>query len=148
MTDPVLVACITVGGVIAGASISAIIQLKITKHVLGNEYNKIITQVRLEAISKRNDKKRELLLQAVPELLEVSDPDIHVSIDYGMVVRKIHKIQILLNLKNPSDAQLNAAVNDLGLMVSGYLNRQCDKASLLRSHAAITDTAREVCLAI
>lgn len=152
MTDTVIAAWITVGGMAFVAVASVLSQFCITRFVIRNEQNKIAQQVNAEHRSRVLEVRRERLAGALADLLAESDPQVNVKLDYGRVVRLIHLAQLALDRTQDSEAAVCSAINRLGLELQKYIPhhtkpvqaRLGELNELLAAHAAVADLGGQI----
>lgn len=153
LSDTVIAAIISVGGMLGVAALAAVSQLAITRQVIQSEHRKIVQQIKGKFRSRHRERKIERLLDTLSDLVAHTDPEINPSINYPEVVRLIHRAQLLLDLDREPEARLNAAINDLGLQVGGYVSapplehfdEEPDRrAAVLRTHGKLIDLAKVV----
>src|SRR5512135_2883951 len=152
MSEPVLIAVITVGGMLGVAALTALSQFVVTRFVIRAEYRKVRDQVLNESAARQRERFLERLTEAVSELLAITDPQINQKIDYERVVRLIHGVQLLLNRELEHERQLNGALNELGLALQRFLAGEHDdvrvslqaRKELLAAHGKVLDFAQVV----
>jgi hypothetical protein len=120
MTDTVTAALITVGGMLGVAALSAVTQIKVTKRIINSEYRKIAAQIREESLTRVREKRIEKLHELISALLTMLDPDANKSIDLGKMTTLINKAQLLLDLGVEAEKNLNGAINEIAVFISGY----------------------------
>ena len=156
MSDTVVAAIIGVGGSVIVAVTGLITQLYITRTVIRAEREKLSEQLRVEESSRTNEKRKDRLLDAISELLTASDPQTAKGVNYGRVANLIIHIQLLLDLNIPTDRQLNAALNYLGLRLQEYVpvreqpidDKSIEITQLLEAHNNVIERAKAVLTAI
>lgn len=116
---------------LAGGLLAALIvawwQGKNTKALIAAELTKLDKQNQAAFRSR----KEQWLLDTAPNLLAASDPQLHDVFDYSAVVSLIHKIQIILNPKNPLEQAINMAASNLGLEVQEAIMGRKSMSKLL-----------------
>lgn len=117
MSDTVISACITVGGMVATAVTAAIVQYKITRKVIESEHRKIASQITAETVARRKEERFNRIIASVSSLIGLVDPEINAQFDYPAIVVLILKTQLLLNLDHPLEGELNGVLTELGLTV-------------------------------
>ncbi|HZS48404.1 MAG TPA: hypothetical protein VFC63_25260 [Blastocatellia bacterium] len=156
MSDAVFAAIIGVGGSVLVAATGLITQLYITRTVIRAEREKLREQLRAEELSRTREKRKDRLLDAVSELLTASDPQTATGVNYGLVANLIIHVQLLLDLNIPTDRQLNAALNNLGLRLQEYVpvqgqsidDKSIETTNLLEAHNNVIQSAKAVLAAI
>jgi len=152
MTDTVTAALIGVAGAVVVAVVTVATQLGVTRAVIRSERDRVQQRITGEERSRRKDRREERLLDAVSELLAVSDPQAALGPEYGKAVVLIHRIQLLLDLGLPGERSLNGAVNQLGKRLHEYhfvRDRHIDDKlpetqALLEAHSSVSDLTRAV----
>ena len=117
MSDTVIAACITVGGMVATAVTAAIVQYKITRKVIESEHRKIGSQITAETVMRRKEERFNRIIDSMSRLIGLVDPEINAQFDYPAIVVLILKTQLLLNLDHPLEGQLNGVLIKSGLTV-------------------------------
>lgn len=127
---------------LAGGLLAALIvawwQGKNTKALIAAELAKIDKQNQ----SAFRSRKEQWLLDTAPDLLAASDPQLHAVFDYSVVVSLIHKIQIILNPKNPLEQAINIAASDIGLEVQEAITTRRSMSKLLGAQDKLTVAVR------
>lgn len=152
MTDTVAAAWIAVGGTVLVAVASVLAQLFITRFVMKSERQKIAQQIEAEHRAQALRKRTDILLESMAELLAETDPQIKAKFEYGRVVSLIHRVQLVLNQNDKEEADLNVAVNQLGLELQKYIPHHAWPAKerisklkqLLGAHAKVAALAGQV----
>jgi hypothetical protein len=121
VTDTVAAALIGVGGGAIVAVASVITQLFVTRKVIGAEREKIGLQLRGEEAARLREKRTDRIVDAVSELLKVSDPQIGPHVDYGRAVALTLRIQLLLDRHDQRHRPLVGALNNLALRLQEYV---------------------------
>jgi hypothetical protein len=99
-------------GVIVGAVISYVAQMRATKMTLEAELRRLRTESNIRDKETRAIQIREWLA----EILAESDPDINKDVDYRKIVVNIFRLQLILDTRtNKSHALINDAIIKLGL---------------------------------
>lgn len=151
MTDSVIAALITVGGTASVAVVSILTQSVTTKAVIRAERRKALDLVRAESESRAHEKRAELVREDVAELLGMVDPQINATVDYTLVVRRVLRLQLLLDRSLPAEARLNGALNHVGLAAQRYVlqgrqgsdsDRLHEQKLLLEAQGALLDAAQ------
>jgi hypothetical protein len=122
LSDNLLTALVSVGGMLAVAILGAIVQVKVTRQIVASEFRKVGEQLAREAGYRRAEQKAERVLDSVASLLAEADPESNASVSYQRVVAHIHRIQLMLDLSRPQDARLNSPLTELGLALRQYLS--------------------------
>lgn len=126
-----------VGGLLA-ALLVAWRQARNTKVMIAAELNKLERQNQ----SAFRSRKEQWLLDAAPDLLAASDPQLHAAFDYSVVVSLIHKIQIILNPNDPLEQAINLAASDIGLAVQEAITERRSMSKLLSAQDKLTMAVR------
>jgi hypothetical protein len=150
LSDASIAALIAVGGVV----VTSIAQLVTTRLVVRGDLQRMMSQLRVEALSRRVDTKRERLFEILAECLTAADPELHIRPDYGVVVRQIHRAQLLLDVSRAEEHTLALALNDLGLAIGEYLGatqaaergpeRDGYRVTVYRAMARVTESAQRL----
>jgi hypothetical protein len=136
-------------GVILGAVLTALFQYLNTRQVLTAEREKLALQFQGDQQSRRQDRKRERLLDTISELLERSDPEADERLDYPLIARLILRAQLLLDLAVPAEKEVNGALNQLGIASETYVaspaNEEVERrVALLRLRGQLLNLAKPV----
>jgi hypothetical protein len=147
VTDPVLAALVGVGGAVLVAVVTVIAQVVTTRSVIRSEREKVRLRIEGEEAARSREKRTDRIIDAVSELLEVSDPD-GARPDYARAAALILRIQLLLDATDRHSG-LREALNNLGLRLSDYLdeepdNRLHETGRLLEAQGAVIERTREV----
>lgn len=126
-----------VGGLLA-ALLVAWRQAKNTQILIAAELHKLEKQNQ----SAFHSRKEQRLLDAAPDLLAASDPQVHAIFDYAVVVSLIHRIQIILNPNNPLEQAINLAASDIGLAVQEAIATRRSTSKLLGAQNKFTVAVR------
>ncbi|HOF33917.1 MAG TPA: hypothetical protein PK624_09010 [Spirochaetota bacterium] len=137
------VAFISVGSAVATSLIALITQLFVTNRIIRSEMYKVNHQIITQSNVSRLNKKKEKIVSLVSELLTLTDPEINPKIDKLKIITCVHKIQLMLDNFNKNESILNDQVNQLVLMVNGWINDQ-DSISLLSLMGKITDNVKQI----
>jgi len=137
----VTAAYLTVGGMLGVAILGAISQWLISRHVVAEEHRRLSIQLRSEFQARRHEKWEAQLLDAITDLLKVTDPEINVPIDPTAVTPCVLRVQLLLNPDNPIQAEVNSLVNQLALTANGWLTDH-DPLPILKVHGGLLEKAR------
>jgi hypothetical protein len=141
LSDAVIAAAVGVGGAVLVAIVSTVTQMLNTRHVLREEHR-----------LRGHEWRQTRLVAAISDLLAAADPQISPGGDYGRVVQLIHRVQLLLDPNNVTEARLNGALNRLGTDLQAYVgvrhevleNKTVETTDLLAAQAAVLETARAV----
>ena len=127
---------------LAGGLLAAIIvgwhQAKNTKILIAAELAKIDKQNK----SAFRSRKEQWLLDTAPGLLAASDPQLHAVFDYSVVVSLIHRMQIILDPKNPLEQAINMAASAIGLEVQEAIVGRRSMSKLLGAQDKLTVAVR------
>lgn len=127
---------------LAGGLLAALLvawrQAKNTKTLIAAELTKLDKQNQ----SAFRSRKEQWLLDTAPDLLAASDPQLHAAFDYSVVVSLIHKIQIILNPKNPLEQAINMAASAIGLEVQEAITGRRSMSKLLGAQDKLTVAVR------
>lgn len=126
MSDTVIAALITVGGIVATAITAAIVQIKITRMIISSEYRKVGEQIVAETRARRSELRASRMLDHVSGLIDLVDPEINESFDYPAIVARILRVQLFLNRTHPLEKDLNRALNNVG-----HAARAGDRSTML-----------------
>lgn len=147
MTESSLVASIGLGGVIAGAIIALVGQLVASSIQRSTSRE----QMKHDELAAARARRRELLVEAVTEILVASDPQ-SAEFGYTRVLRHLHRAELLLDPQIEEERMLSAAIGELAMEVHDYypvkhldiseksqhvkrlLKRQSDLIELCRRH--------------
>jgi hypothetical protein len=124
----------------------------VTRFVVKSERVKVAQQVTAEHRLQARAKRADTLLEAISELLAETDPQVKAAFDYGRVVSLIHRVQLVLSPDDPEEANLNGAVNRLGLELQNYIplhkfpaqERMTAVRQLLEAHSDVSTLAGRV----
>lgn len=152
MTDTVVAAWITVGGTVLVAIVSVVTQLLVTRFVIKSERQKVIQQIEAEHRAQMLEKRKDVLLESMADLLSETDPQVKAKFDFSRVVSLIHKVQLVLNHQDQEEVALNNAVNQLGFELQKYIphhskpfdERITEVKKLLTVHALVSKLAGTV----
>jgi hypothetical protein len=147
MTETLLVAAISVFGVLLGSLITGWYQLKHTSTLADAELERYRLEKDTENKSRLLHRKQDLLLENLAELLIQTDPEIHKQFNYPKIISLIHKMQLILDLENKKEGALNDAINKMGLSIQNTnheLLSHDKKLSLLKAQDAIVTAGRAV----
>jgi hypothetical protein len=147
VTDPVLAALVGVGGAVLVAVVTVIAQVVTTKSVIRSEREKVRLRIAGEEAARLREKRTDRIIDAVSELLEVSDPDGRAP-NHAKAAALIMRVQLLLDATSQHSG-LREALNNLGLRLSDYLeeepeNRLHEKGRLLKAQSAVIERTQEV----
>jgi hypothetical protein len=150
LSDTVAAAMFGVGGSVFVAVTAVITQLLITRSVIRAERRKLTEQLLGEEASRAREKRHDRILDAISDLLAASDPQSPTGVNYGQAANLIVRVQLLLDLKVPSHAALNGAVNELGLSLQEYVpvqrhpidEKSLETRSLLRAHSKVLELTK------
>jgi len=120
VSDSLITALASVAGTVLVAVIALLGQRSTAKVSASAETERLRLRIEGEETSRAREQRRERVIEAVSEILAASDPQIFVKLDYGKVVMLIHRIQLLLNIRNQLDSRLNSALNALGSALQEY----------------------------
>lgn len=142
--DATIVASVaSIAGVVVGALLAGWQQKANTKALIESEFKKLNVQLFGENLARVRARKEDWLLESVPLLVAAVDPELHAEFDYNKVVSLIHRIQVILDPRNPKEAAINHATTELGLTVQAVKCKQVPRESLLRVQAALIEATRE-----
>jgi len=146
MSDIVIAAIISVGGVALGAAISQLMTFLTTRRLISSEYRRMIAQIEREARERCRERRTERLIETLSRLLAASDPELHRRPPYEEAVALIHRSQLLLNLESDAERALNGKLNELGLALAGYVQSPGTdrQVMLLRVHGQVIDLSKAV----
>lgn len=144
MSDGVMAACVSVIGMVSVAAISALIQFRITKSVIENDHKKIKHQASIDAYNQKRQHKNDHLLELLTEYLNLTDPEINGLYQYHVIVRLVHKIQLLLDTNNPIETELNSVLVDFTLHIRENVTGHRDREGFLNLHAAVCSVGQAV----
>lgn len=149
MTDPVLSALIGVGGAVVVAVTSMITQMRTTRTVIRAEHAKIRDQHTLEHGARRRERFEERVHDNVAELVAISEPDGVGLLKHDKAAIVIQRLQLLIDRDRPAQAELNGAINALGMAIDDYRNTQGATARALDAiRGTVIDLARPALLEI
>ena len=137
------VAFISVGSAVATSLIALITQLFVTNRLIRSEMYKVNHQITTQSNVSRLNEKKEKIVSLVSDLLTLTDPEINPKIDKLKIITCVHKIQLMLDNFNKNESILNDQVNQLVLIVNGWINDQ-DSISLLSLMGKITDNVKQI----
>src|SRR5260221_14182537 len=140
--DPFVAPVIGLVGVVIGALLVGWQQRSNTRAVIQSEYGKIFAQLSGQSRARFRGKKEDWILEAVPDLIAATDPELHTTFDYVRVVTLIHKIQVVLDVNNPTEGALNHATTMLGFAVQAVKNGE-DPTSLLEPQGKVIEATRK-----
>jgi len=120
MSETIIAAIIGVLGTIFVVIVTVITQFLTTKALIKAERQKIKEQIRREEVSRFKEKRHDRILDAISELLIVSDPQSTSGVDYGRTVNLVLRIQLMLDTTNAEESTLNIALNDLASSLQEY----------------------------
>ncbi|MEW6682541.1 MAG: hypothetical protein AB1451_06410 [Nitrospirota bacterium] len=119
MSDVLIVAIVggvlTIVGTLAGTLVAGWLQKGNTQALIESEFKKLTAQISGESRARFRAKKEDLLLDAIADLLFFSDPEAYQRDQYEQILPLIHKVQIILDPRDPIEAKINMAVTELGL---------------------------------
>ena len=152
MSDVVVAAIVGVAGAVIVAITGALAQAAITKQVIRAERLKVDHQSIREASLRQREKRHDRLLDAVADLLASSDPQVTPGGDFNRAVPLIARIQLMLDLNDPTEKALNGALNELGHGLHEYISvrhqpiehKSLETQSLLRAQSLVTDLTNKV----
>jgi len=146
MSDIVIAAIISVGGVALGAAISQLMTFLTTRRLISSEYRRMIAQIEREARERCRERRTERLIETLSRLLAASDPELHRRPPYEEAVALIHRSQLLLNLGSDAERALNGKLNELGLALAGYVQSPGTdrQVALFRVHGQVIDLSKAV----
>ena len=133
----------TIAGVVIGALLGGWQQKANTKTLILSEFGKLSVQLHGENRVRIRARKEDWLLESVPNLIAAVDPELHAEFDYNRVVSLIHRIQVILDPKNPIEAAINNATTEIGLTIQAVKSRNAPRESLLNVQAALIEATRE-----
>lgn len=139
----VIAAYLTVGGMFGVALLGAISQWLITQKVVNEEQKRLSIQLRSEFTAKRHEKWESDVLEAISNLLTVTDPEINSEIVPSVVTKHIHRVQLLLNHNVPAQGEVNQLVNQLPLAVNGWYGNK-NTQSILTIHGQLLDASKKL----
>lgn len=142
MPESLQTALIALTGVGLGGLLTGWFQRANTKALMDAEFRKLALQIRGEAHQRLVARKKEWLMESVPQLVATSDPELHAKFDYPAVVILIHRIQLILDPNIAEDAQLNHATSTLGFAVRAAASGQRDVSALLAAQDGVIGAAR------
>lgn len=144
MTDGVIAACVSVIGMVSVAAISALIQFRITKSVIENDHKKIRHQATMDAYNQRRQHKNDHLLELLTEYLNLTDPEINGLYMYPVIVKLLHKIQLLLDTNCAIENELNSVLVNFTLCIRENVSGCRDREGFLNLHAAVCSVGQAV----
>ncbi len=139
----VTAAYLTVGGMFGVAVLGALSQWLISRKVVNEEHKRLAIQLRSEFQAKRHEKWESDVLEAITNLLTVTDPEINSEIIPAVVTKHVHRVQLLLNHKNPIQGEVNNLVNHLALAVNGWYGNR-DELPILKIHGQLLDASKKL----
>ena len=140
VTDTVQAALITVGGMLGAGMLGAIIQYAITRQVIAAEHLRTLGQVREESQRRVSERILDRIVDGIAELLVTTDPAVVAQIDYPGAVKRLHRVQLLLDRNDPTEAALNGRLNALLISLAGFTKHP--DGALIRSEATMSDVLR------
>ena len=134
---------LTVGGMLGVALLAAISQWLITKKVISAEHERIKLQLRSEFQSRRHEKWDSDILEAISNLLTVTDPEINTDFVPSLVTKHVNRVQLLLDHNVPLQGIVNNLANNLALTVNGWIGSK-DKQNILTIHGQLLDASKRL----
>ncbi len=155
MAEQIQVALIAVGGVVVGSILNAVVQFFVTRQMLRAERERLRDQLNGEFRLRMLERRTDRAIDIVAELVTISDPVINQEIDYATAIRLVHRVQLLLDRKNPLEGKLNDRINALGLALAEHTNspdagmvpERLRGASLMQVHGEVIDAMQAVVVA-
>lgn len=152
MSDSLITALASVFGTVLVAVIALVGQRAAARATSSAETQRLRLRIVGEEASRLREKRREQMVEAISEILAASDPQIFIKLDYGRVVTLIHRIQLLLDIREVHDARLNTALNGLGSALQEYAPAHHlpvdDKSPRMRAvfaaQSEVTESARAI----
>lgn len=138
----VVAACVTVGGMLGVALLTAAVQWIVTRTVVRSEHHRLETQLTSEFRLRQFESWQNRFQDTVADLLAALDPEANVTINPEKVVPLIHKAQLMLNLDLESHRNINSLIIQLGLATNGWTPGH-QVSDLLRLHGDLLDAVRK-----
>ena len=138
MVSGIVASLIGLAGGLLAALLVAWHQAKNTRVMIAAEIDKLERQNQ----SAFRSRKEQWLLNCAPELLAASDPQLHATFDYSIVVSLIHKIQVILDPNNPLEHAINQAASNIGFAVQEAMTERRSVSKLLGAQDKLTVAVR------
>ena len=139
----IIAAALTVGGMIAVVLLTSISQWIVTKRIILSEHNRLSIQINSEFKLKQFEIWQKDFKEIVSLLLTATDPEIRNPFNRNEIVPLVLKVQLMLNLDNPSHKKVNGLVNNLALAVTGWEYGH-DASSILNIHGHLLDASKAI----
>lgn len=136
----VVAAYITVGGMVAAAIATALVQWLVTKTVLRSEHKRLQAQLITDFQLKQFSQWQSDFITTIAELLAHTDPEVYPTPDRKHVVPLIQRAQLMLNLELDSHRKVNGLINELGLAVNKWEPK--GMSEILRLHGGLLEASR------
>jgi hypothetical protein len=124
---------------IFGVLVGAVVTWLTTKSQQKGELDRLRLQLRNEWQLQWQQR----FMDTIAELMAAIDPEIYPRVEKKVVVPLVHKAQLCLNLRVPTHARCNAALNQIALAVNGWHGPQ-DTAELLGKLNELFESARDM----
>ncbi|MGR6837970.1 hypothetical protein ACU5DF_02250 [Aliivibrio wodanis] len=132
-------------GVVIGALLAGGFQYLNTKKQLQNDIQKLRTQIIADKKKSSYELKSKYLLEWLPELIYLADPEAHAKFDYQKTLQLVHKIQLILNPEQCRlEAELNNAVSNLASLIQSAICDKPDNYHLLGGQDIVIKAGRNV----